>query len=287
MKKYLYMLLVAAVLCGCSKDDDNGSYDGKFRLEGLYFDSTTRTTLTRVDLEIVCDAVSTLTFTPEGDAQGIVSPNGEVAFDMDYIYAGEPIDVKFSNGVATATFWYIPLTDGRHTVSFTANFTRNGVSDATIFRSTLSVNEGANLGFSPVAVDSYGHRYLPAISIRNELGGNRELWISLVSLNGKADIDPFILYVKGEQVDDVHDFYSIIPATSWTGIEDKGLWDGSTLYFDLPLGEQGESNVINGVIEFVCRDNYHRCRNLVVETDDEGYIKSSTASDYYMWRNRE
>ncbi len=146
--------LAVAIFTGCSKDDEGGGSNSKadeiFDVQVPEYISRTR--LIPVSLSIQCDRKPDVTFTTEGDAMGVVSLTEKPEFDTEYIYAKELIDVAYANGIATATFWYIPLSAGNHTVTFTANYTQNGIAKTETSGHTLTVSDAFIGGFEPKLV---------------------------------------------------------------------------------------------------------------------------------------
>jgi len=153
MKKYLLMMIAALACVACSKDDEGGISEGRFSVQVP--SSVTCTTRIPVRFSVACDTAPTITFTTEAGALGIVSIDGFTSFESEKVYAGEPVDVQFADGTATAEFRYIPLSSGEHTVTFAASYTQNGVAKTAISRQVLSVAEDAGKEFVPdVYLDS-------------------------------------------------------------------------------------------------------------------------------------
>ena len=279
--KFLFMAASAMTLMlfpSCDKDDDGGSAGG-FDVHVPSF--VKGTTPIRVDLGVNCDKAPTVTFTTEGDALGVVSPVENPEFDTDYVYAGEPIDADFVNGRATATFWYIPLTPGNHAVTFTVNYTQNGAAKTGTNRKVLKVSDASNGGFYPEAVGA-GMYYF---SFRNELDKFKfgcDFSIAFVAINGETDPVPFDIVMSQGQNNEVtmaKDTFYPFQAEKWS--DDWQDWiDGDGMVV----------REVSGAItmRLIVRDNYKRCRDVVIETDAEGNVISSQASDYYLWpRDRE
>lgn len=269
MKKYLFMLLAAAVLCGCSKDDDNGGYDGKIHVQKLYYDEMTQTTLARVDVEVLCDSTPTLTFTTEGKTQGIVSPNGEIAFDMDYIYAGEPIDVQYENGRAKASFYYIPLSTGSHTVNFTMNYEQAGETRTTIARSSFSIIRTTNPILDPAIRQAYETGWFHTWTLCNKSGlvcnfrfmyESSDYVISGTGIEGFCDFERDVFHEFPQK----NEFCACDPDPQY----------------------KYEYKPVKTTVRLICRDNLHRCCDLAIELDENGDPTSWIRGDYYLWRNR-
>ncbi len=273
MKKYLYMLLAAAIFTGCSKEDDGLPDPDSSQFIWVQVPKfVVETTAIRVDVDVPCDGMPTVTFATENNLLGLVSPVENPDFDTDYVYAGEPIDVQYSNGHATATFWYLPLTrgDGNHAVSFTVNYTSNGENKSATTRKVLNVEQYSGYGFYPEAYgDAPGYYYF---RFKNELDGKEgcDFWIAFVSLNDETDPAVFRIYTGGERVEK-DTFYT------WKLDRFGKIYRGLVVY-DEGLGEI--------TVKLVCRDKYHRCRDLVFVSDAEGTVTSSTYSEYYLWKNR-
>ena len=284
MKSFMRFMFMAAsamtlmLFTSCDKDDDGGSAGG-FDVHVPSF--VKGTTPIRVDLGVNCDKAPTVTFTTEGDALGVVSPVENPEFDTDYVYAGEPIDADFVNGRATASFWYIPLTPGNHAVTFTVNYTQNGTAKTGTNRKVLKVSDASNGGFYPEAVGA-GLYY---ISFRNELDKFKfgcDFSIRFVSINGETDPAPFDIVMSqgaNNEVVMAKDTFYPFRAEKWS--EDWQDWiDGDGMVV----------REVSGAItmKLILRDNYNRCRDVVIETDAEGNVISSLANDYYLWpRDRE
>ncbi|MCM1219237.1 MAG: hypothetical protein NC548_32550 [Lachnospiraceae bacterium] len=273
MKKYLYMLLAAAVLCGCSKEDDGPTEPDSSQFIRVQVPKLVlETTSIRVDVEIPCDEMPTITFATANNLLGVVSPVEKPDFDTDYVYSGEPIDVQYSNGHATASFWYIPLTrgDGNHVVSFTVNYTSNGEAKSATTRKVLNVEHYSGNGFYPEAYgDDPGYYYF---RFKNELNGKEgcDFRIAFVSLNDETNPENFDIYSGGKRVEK-NIFYTWKP-------DRFGKIDRSLVVYDEGLGEI--------TVSLICRDKYHRCRDLVFVSDAEGTVTTSTYSEYYLWNNK-
>ena len=284
MKSFMKFMFMAAsamtvmLFTSCDKDDDGGSAGG-FDVHVPSF--VKGTTPIRVDLGVNCDKTPTVTFTTEGDALGVVSPVENPEFDTDYVYAGELIDADFVNGRATASFWYIPLTPGNHAVTFTVNYTQNGAAKTGTNRKVLKVSDASNGGFYPEAVGA-GSYY---ISFRNELDKFKfgcDFSIRFVSINGETDPAPFDIVMSqgaNNEVVMAKDTFYPFRAEKWS--EDWQDWiDGDGMVV----------REVSGAItmKLILRDNYNRCRDVVIETDAEGNVISSLANEYYLWpRDRE
>lgn len=282
--KFLFMAASAMTLImftSCDKDDDGGSAGG-FDVHVPSF--VKGTTPIRVDLGVSCDKAPTVTFATEGDALGVVSPVENPEFDTDYVYAGEPIDASFVNGRATATFWYIPLTPGNHAVTFTVNYTQNGAAKTGTNRKVLKVSDAANGGFYPEVIGpDPGYYYF---SFRNELDKFKygcEMYLAFVSLNDQTDPTPYnISLTQGgsSKVTLEKGIFYPVRAGKW----DEGWQDW--VDSNIMRIRDGVSGAIT--LKLVFRDNYNRCRDVVVKTDENKNLVSSEASDYYLWpRDRE
>lgn len=282
--KIVFMAASAMTLVmftSCDKDDDGGSAGG-FDVHVPSF--VKGTTPIRVDLGVSCDKTPTVTFATEGDALGVVSPVENPVFDTDYVYAGEPIDASFVNGRATATFWYIPLTPGNHAVTFTVNYTQNGAAKTGTNRKVLKVSDAANGGFYPEVIGpDPGYYYF---SFRNELDKFKygcEMYLAFVSLNDQTDPTPYnISLTQGgsSKVTLEKGIFYPVRAGKW----DEGWQDW--VDSNIMRIRDGVSGAIT--LKLVFRDNYNRCRDVVVKTDENKNLVSSEASDYYLWpRDRE
>lgn len=273
--------MTLVMFTSCDKDDDGGSAGG-FDVHVPSF--VKGTTPIRVDLGVSCDKAPIVTFATEGDALGVVSPVENSEFDTDYVYAGEPIDASFVNGRATATFWYIPLTPGDHAVTFTVNYTQNGAAKTGTNRKVLKVSDAANGGFYPEVIGpDPGYYYF---SFRNELDKFKygcEMYLAFVSLNDQTDPTPYnISLTQGgsSKVTLEKGIFYPVRAGKW----DEGWQDW--VDSNIMRIRDGVSGAIT--LKLVFRDNYNRCRDVVVKTDENKNLVSSEASDYYLWpRDRE
>lgn len=282
MKSFMKFMFMAAsamtvmLFTSCDKDDDGGSAGG-FDVHVPSF--VKGTTPIRVDLGVNCDKTPTVTFTTEGDALGVVSPVENPEFDTDYVYAGELIDADFVNGRATASFWYIPLTPGNHAVTFTVNYTQNGAAKTGTNRKVLKVSDASNGGFYPeVVCPDHGYYYF---SFRNELDKFKfgcEFYLAFVSLNGQTDPAPFDISLTQGYNNKV-----ILERGRFYPLE-AGKWDEgwqNWMNSDIMVIRGDVSGAIT--LKLVFRDNYNRCRDVVVEMDSDKNLISSVASDYYLW----
>lgn len=273
--------MTLVMFTSCDKDDDGGSAGG-FDVHVPSF--VKGTTPIRVELGVNCDKAPIVTFATEGDALGVVSPVENPEFDTDYVYAGEPIDASFVNGRATATFWYIPLTPGSHAVTFTVNYTQNGAAKTGTNRKVLKVSDAANGGFYPEVIGpDPGYYYF---SFRNELDKFKygcEMYLAFVSLNDQTDPTPYnISLTQGgsSKVTLEKGIFYPVRAGKW----DEGWQDW--VDSNIMRIRDGVSGAIT--LKLVFRDNYNRCRDVVVKTDENKNLVSSEASDYYLWpRDRE
>jgi len=297
MKKYLFMLLAAAVLCGCSKDDDgieqDGGDDKVFTV--LVPNYISRTRMIPVSLVVECDSKPAVTFSTEGDAMGVVSLTETPEFDTEYIYANELIDVVFANGTATAAFWYIPLSAGDHAVKFTIRYTQNGIAKTETSGHTLTVSDAFIGGFEPKLVhldDGIPISYVYAF--RNSPENNKlitgcDFRIAVKSFGGNAKsigIEKAHITMNANE----NEFHPIRPQ-SWNS--QKQEWETRDYfyvhdYIDHWGGTYREYISPSGPItlEFICRDNYNRCRDIVVKINAESQIVSTQLGEYYLWRNR-
>lgn len=282
MKKMLKLAFMAAsamilmLFSSCDKDDGGGSAGG-FDVHVPSF--VKGTTPIRVDLGVNCDKAPSVTFTTEGDALGVVSPVENPEFDTDYVYADEPIDANFVNGRATATFWYIPLTPGSHAVTFTVNYTQNGAAKTGTSRKMLKVSDASNGGFYPEVIGPDPGRYY--FAFRNELDKFKfgcEFYLTFVSINGQTDPAPFDISLtqgyNNEVILEKGRFYPV-EAGKW----DQGWKDW--VNSDILLIRDGVAGAIT--LKLVFRDNFNRCRNVVVKTDENKNLISSETSNYYLW----
>lgn len=287
MKKNSFIMSVAlavVMFAGCSKDDDGGISEGRFSVRVP--SSVTCTTRIPVRFSVACDTAPTVTFTTEGGALGIVSIDGFAGFgfDREKIYAGEPIDVRFAGGTATAEFRYIPLSSGEHTVTFTASYTQNGVVKTATSRQVLSVVEDADKELNP---DVYTNSSGCYVFYFRKVDSGVEYRVGLGSLEGKTGEHPDYATIK-QGKDDVEMeadvFYPI--AWDWWGESDcVTVW---SWYKDEEYKDEHYRYVVNGPITLtlVFRDAFDRCRDVVIETDAQGKVVSSVTGDYYLWRNR-
>lgn len=284
MKKHLFIMSVAlavVIFVGCSKDDEGGISEGRFSVRVP--SSVTCTTRIPVRFSVACDTAPTVTFTTEGGALGIVSIDGFAGFgfDREKIYAGEPIDVRFAGGTATAEFRYIPLSSGEHTVTFTASYTQNGVVKTATSRQVLSVVEDAGKEVNP---DVYLDSEECYIFYFRKVESGVEYRVGLGSLEGKTGEHPdYVTIMPGEEDITMEKdiFYPITwnrwgdctcPLTVWSWSEEKSRY----------------RYVISRAITLtlIFRDAFDRCRDVVIETDAQGKVVSSVTGDYYLWRNR-
>ncbi len=270
--------LAVAIFTGCSKDDEGGGSEAQFRVQVPSF--VKGTTPIRVDMSVACDAVPTVTFATEGNALGVVSLTETPDFDTDYVYAGEPIDVQFSNGTATVSFWYFPLTIGDHGVSFSASFTQNGIAKTTTSRRTLSVADAANGGFYPdVYCADPGNYCFVFRNVLEKKGQGCEFRVALKSFEA-----PFPTICDLGKITMEKDVFYPIETAIWNGLFEDWM-GGDILYVfnadSYDIQANGEISIL-----WICRDDYNRCRDVVITTDAQGNVVSSEASEYYLWRNR-
>lgn len=106
--------------------------------------------------------------------------------------------------------------------------------------------------------------------------------IRFVSINGETDPAPYDIILgqgKNSTVIMAKDKFYPIRAEKWS--EEWRDWvDGDGMIV----------REVSGAItmKLILRDNYNRCRDVVIETDADGDVISSQASDYYLWpRDRE
>ncbi len=282
MKNQFYILVAAVAafaFMGCSKDDEGGGSDAQFQVQAS--SKVVCTDRIPVRFSVACDAVPTVTFTTEEGSLGIVIMDAFTSFDSEKIYAGEPIEVKFANGVATTEFRYIPLSAGSHTVTFTASYTQNGVAKTATSRQVLTVETDASKEFVPdvylASEDCYIFEFRKV-----ETGVIYR--VGLGSLEGKTGEHPDYVTIMPDEEDirmEKDAFYSMTwdrfgvctcPLTVWSWAEEKGRY----------------RYLINGPITLtlVFCDAYDRCRDVVIETDAQGKVVSSVLGDYYLWRSR-
>ncbi len=289
MKKYLFILvavLAAAIFTGCSKDDEAGRAS-VFHVQVLKQIIPTRKI--PVHLSVSCDAKPIVTFSTEGDALGVVSLTYQTEFDTEYIYANELIDVQFDSGTATAVFWYIPLTAGDHGVNFTIDYTQNGVAKTETSSRVLTVLDSFSGGFEPEIIHI---EYDPAsyfYTFRNSPESDKtvtgcDFQIAYDFLDEKIEeVTIGKKYIKME----ANEFYPIRPQ-SWE--KDREVWKNWDLLYFSAWSDKYQSvlSAASGPITFsmICRDDYNRCRDIVVTTDANGEVVSAELSDYYLWRNR-
>lgn len=291
MKKNLFIMLVAsmaAMFTGCSKDDDAGQ-GSAFNIQVMNQIIPTRKI--PVHLSVRCDTKPVVTFSTEGDALGVVTLTYQTEFDTEYIYANELIDVQFDNGTATAMFWYIPLTAGDHGVNFTIDYTQNGVAKTETSSRVLTVLDSFSGGFEPEIIGLDDGTPAPYIyTFRNSPKSDKtvtgcDFRIAVKSFEGNAtaiQIEKAHIVVEANE----NEFYPI-QSQSWE--KDREAWKSWTYFYVLAWNEQDQLyHVASGPITFsmICRDDYNRCRDIVVTTDANGEVVSAELSDYYLWRNR-
>ena len=299
MKKKLFIMLVAsmaAMFTGCSKENESepaGETDKIFNVQAP--DYITRTREISVSLSVKCDTKPIVKFSTEGDAMGVVSPIEKPEFDTEYIYADELIDVQFDNGIATAAFWYFPLSAGQHGVSFIISYTQDGVPKTETSEHIWTVSDAFVGGFEPKVIHTdidYGMpAYLYMFRNSPEVGTitGCDFRIAVKSFEGKAkEITIEKAHITMEANENV--FCPIRPQ-SWN--PNTKEWETRDYfivndYIDHWNGEYRETTSPSGPIAFelICRDNYNRCRDIVVKTDAEAQIVSTQLGDYYLWRNR-
>ncbi len=301
MKNQFYILVAAVAaftFTGCSKDDDglpdpDSSQFIRVQVPKLVLE----TVPIRVDVDVPCDGMPTVTFTTENNLLGVVSPVENPDFNTDYVYAGESIDVQYSNGHATATFWYLPLTrgDGNHAVNFTVNYTSNGEAKSATIRKVLNVEPYSGYGFYPEAV---GNDIEYCYVFSNQEGTGKygcDFRVAFISLNGKSDLSPN--YVELTQrsgnvrpiptVTMKNDVFYPCQSAKWSDAFQDWA-DGDVMRVRVWDDAKGQcSNKIFDAITFqlICRDNYHRCRDIVVDTSKDGKV-TTTMGEYYLWKNK-
>ncbi len=286
MKNQFYILVAAVaafVFTGCSKDDEGGGSEAQFHVQAS--SKVVCTDRIPVRFSVACDAAPTVTFTTEEGTLGIVSMDGFTSYDSEKIYAGEPIEVKFGNGVATTEFRYIPLSTGSHTVTFTASYTQNGVAKTATSRQVLTVAEDASKEFNPdVYQDEIGYY---VYNFRKAEAGV-EYRVGLGSLEGKTGEHPDYVTIMQDKEDITMEKDAFYPITwnRWGDCtSDVVVW---SWYKDKEYKDEYYRYLINGPITLtlVFRDACDRCRDVVIETDAQGKVVSSVLGDYYLWRNR-
>lgn len=293
MKKQFYMMLAvlaAAIFTGCSKEDEGGQTGELDKIFSVQVpDYISRTREIPVSLSVKCDTKPIVTFSTEGDALGVVSLVEKPEFDTEYIYAEELIDVQFDNGVATAAFWYFPLSSGSHGVSFTISYTQDGVPKTETSDHILTVSDAFVGGFEPKLVEIEDGRPAPYIyAFRNspEVGTitGCNFWIALKAIEGNAHairIEKAHIRMKANE----NVFHPIWPMM-WNA--NKQEWEIQDLLYIEAEDKYQQPTSPSGSITFelICRDNYNRCRDIVVRTDAQSKIVSTQLGDYYLWRNR-
>lgn len=286
MKKNLYMMLAVsavAIFAGCSKDDEGGISEGRFSVQVP--SSVTCTTRVPVLFSVACDSAPTVTFTTEGGALGIVSIDGFTSFESEKIYAGEPVDVQFAGGTATAEFRYIPLSSGEHTVTFTASYTQNGVAKTATSRQVLTVETDASKEFNPdVYQDEIGYY---VYNFRKAESGV-EYRVGLGSIEGKTGEHPdYVTIMQGK--DDIKMEADAFYPIAWNRWGDCTSPVVVRSWYEDEEHEEGwysyrASDPIS--LTLIFRDACDRCRDMVIKTDSQGKVVSSILGDYYLWRNR-
>lgn len=291
MKKYLFIIsavLMAAMFTGCSKEDEGGQTGKTDKIFSVQVpDYINRTREIPVCLSVKCDTKPIVTFSTEGDAMGVVSLVEKPEFDTEYIYADELIDVQFDNGTATAAFWYFPLSSGSHGVSFTISYTQDGVPKTETSDHILAVSDAFIGGFEPEVVCVYPDHY--DYCFRNSPESNKSITgcdfrIALLSFNDKTNPAPYELSIgtgENRAILETNVFHSIKPQY-WT---DQDWKNRDVLYVWNP-GNGGDKATAPINFKLICRDNYNRCRDIVIKTDVQGNVVSSEISDYYLWDNR-
>lgn len=283
MKKYLLMMIAALACVACSKDDEGGISEGRFSVQVP--SSVTCTTRIPVRFSVACDTAPTITFTTEAGALGIVSIDGFTSIESEKVYAGEPVDVQFADGTATAEFRYIPLSSGEHTVTFAASYTQNGVAKTAISRQVLSVAEDAGKEFVPDVYLEEEECYI--FQFRKPETGY-EYRVGLGSFEGKTGEHPDYVTIKQDKnrvTMKADTFYRIQWNAMFGYSNSLVVW---SWYEDKEYNEEYYRYLISGPISLtlIFRDDCDRCRDMVIKTDSQGKVVSSILGDYYLWRNR-
>ncbi len=286
MKNQFYILVAAVaafVFTGCSKDDEGGGSEAQFHVQAS--SKVVCTDRIPVRFSVACDAAPTVTFTTEEGTLGIVSMDGFTSYDSEKIYAGEPIEVKFGNGVATTEFRYIPLSTGSHTVTFTASYTQNGVAKTATSRQVLTVAEDASKEFNPdVYQDEIGYY---VYNFRKAEAGV-EYRVGLGSLEGKTGEHPDYVTIMQDKEDITMEKDAFHPIT-WNRWGDCSSPVVVRSWYEDDQHDEGwysyrATSPIT--LTLIFRDACDRCRDVVIETDAQGKVVSSVTGDYYLWRNR-
>lgn len=290
MKKMQKLALLAAsamtvmLFASCEKDEEGGSAGG-FHIKVPK--TVIATTLIRVDMAVTCDNAPTVTFLTEGEALGVVSPSEDAKFGTPYVYADEPIEVNFANGRATATFWYIPLTPGEHTVTFQIAYTRNGKQQVGTNRKTLTVDDKPAGGFYPevhtAGDDEFGQNFYFRNEVNDVYNKHKRgcaMYVCFGDVDGQIDpasVDAEYWALPGPWSPMEKDvFYSV----KWSNYDPKfDDWgDGDGIMISAP--------VTNITMNLIFRDNFNRCRDVRVDIekrDGLSNIVRSTMGEYYLW----
>lgn len=268
----------------CDKDDDGGSAGGfHVRIPN----SVIATTLIRVDLAVNCDTAPTVTFATEGEALGVVSPTENAKLGTPYVYADEPIDVNFTNGRATATFWYIPLTPGEHTVTFQIAYTRNGKQQLGTNRQTLTVEDKPAGGFYPEihtgGNNEFGQDFLFRNEVNNVYNEHKQgcaMYLCFDDVDGQTDpaaVNAEYRLTTGDSFPMEKDvFYSVKWEVYSSKFDDWG--DGDLMTISAPA--------TNTTMNLIFRDNFNRCRDVRVDIeirDGRDNVVRSSMGEYYLW----
>ena len=285
--KILFMAASAMTLmssASCDKEDDGGSAGGfHIRIPN----SVIATTLIRVDLAVNCDTAPTVTFTTEDEALGVVSPTENAKFGTPYVYADEPIDVNFTNGRATATFWYIPLTPGEHTVTFQIAYTRNGKQQLGTNRQTLTVEDKPAGGFYPevhtAGDDEFGQNFYFRNEVNNVYNKHKQgcaMYLCFGDVDGQTD--PAAVNAE---------YYSI--SELWVPMEKDVFYSVNWSIYDPKYDDWGKGDGIminapesNTTMNLIFRDNFNRCRDVQVDIeirDGRDNVVRSSMGEYYLW----
>lgn len=280
MKNYLITLIFALVVAGgvtsCGNDDNNDTSGGGFDVAVPSFIKTT--TLVPVRFSVECDKAAVLSFEVEGEALGVVSPTQEATFGVDYLYEGDYITTTWANGVATATFWYIPLGLGSHTVTFAAEYTVNGAQKYSSHRQTLTVADAPNGGFYPEVAEFMANTDLEVLfwDFRNNINKKQgcDILVRFGDINGETEPAKFEIGISTTPLVK-YIFYKLQTDMWYDNVQD---WRDSDTMIIRNITALKETNTIR----LIFCDNFNRCKDVTVEFKKDGTMLSSTAGEYYL-----
>lgn len=268
MKQVLICLILLGLASSCEKDESHSK--GGFVVQVPSF--VKGTTPIRVDFSTLCDTPPHVSFTTENGALGVVSMTENMEFETSYIYSGEEIPVSFENGRAQASFWYVPLSSGKHAVSFHADYTENGVKRTGTNRQVLKVSNAANGNFN-IEVKGFGYF---SLGFNNLFGKNIGCDVRICLNKTSYPATGFYLAQSGGSSQDVElgQFYTF-KCSEW--------WGNQLDVADAFCCAHYQSLSSPITLYFTFRDDFCRCRDVVVNLGGDGNLVSYETGEYYLW----